>query len=389
MAVQTKAGNVADTLKAGGLTSLQAEQVGNQISNAFRSQLSKGPVQVDYTPDDMRLITAQARKYRYTNLDWEDSRAYRNSKRDRKRPQQENQLLDPSRHPLSSSQPITVTQAINEDQVFPGPYTDVLTQRKNGFAVHTIGLRLGTQQGTHCRFNESTKTVEGVPIKWDIDQNQFLKGSVKELPQATVIHLSLENLRTVSVRVADVGGSPAYQNITCWTDSGSSSSSSPAQSLMPTGAILPLAHQPATLDGWLLCNGLAVSRTTYAALFAAIGGSYGVGNGTTTFNLPDLRDRFLRGSGGTSGAAIGTVQGDSTKLPTIPFTTNTTGSHRHSVDISYTGNGFGYSYETGNTVNETPGFYTNSDGAHTHTITDGGDAETRPKNYAVPYYIKT
>jgi hypothetical protein len=44
-------------------------------------------------------------------------------------------------------------------------------------------------------------------------------------------------------------------------------------------------------SGWLLCDGTAVSRTTYSALFAAIGTSYGAGDGSTTFNLPDLRGR--------------------------------------------------------------------------------------------------
>ena len=47
-------------------------------------------------------------------------------------------------------------------------------------------------------------------------------------------------------------------------------------------------------DGWLFCNGSAVSRTTYAELFSAIGTSFGAGNGSTTFNLPDFRGTFLR-----------------------------------------------------------------------------------------------
>jgi microcystin-dependent protein len=47
--------------------------------------------------------------------------------------------------------------------------------------------------------------------------------------------------------------------------------------------------------GWLKCNGAAVSRSTYAVLFAAIGTLYGAGDGTTTFNLPDYRGEFLRG----------------------------------------------------------------------------------------------
>ena len=49
--------------------------------------------------------------------------------------------------------------------------------------------------------------------------------------------------------------------------------------------------------GWLLCDGSAVSRTTYAALFAVIGTTYGTGNGSTTFNLPNLINIFIQGAG--------------------------------------------------------------------------------------------
>lgn len=64
--------------------------------------------------------------------------------------------------------------------------------------------------------------------------------------------------------------------------------------------------------GFLKCNGAAVSRTTYADLFAAIGTLYGPGNGTTTFNLPDARGEFLRcwddGRGVDAGRGFGTAQ---------------------------------------------------------------------------------
>lgn len=60
--------------------------------------------------------------------------------------------------------------------------------------------------------------------------------------------------------------------------------------LIPTGTILATARAAAP-TGFLLCQGQAVSRTTYAVLFAAIGTTYGVGDGVTTFNLPDLRGR--------------------------------------------------------------------------------------------------
>lgn len=62
------------------------------------------------------------------------------------------------------------------------------------------------------------------------------------------------------------------------------------------GFVMPFAAN-STPSGYLLCNGAAVSRTTYAALFSAIGTTYGAGDGSTTFNLPNLTDKFIQGSG--------------------------------------------------------------------------------------------
>ena len=64
----------------------------------------------------------------------------------------------------------------------------------------------------------------------------------------------------------------------------------------PTGFI-GLWGEDTLPEGWLLCNGAAVSRSTYAGLFAKIGTKYGTGDGSTTFNLPDFRDRYPIGSG--------------------------------------------------------------------------------------------
>ena len=69
---------------------------------------------------------------------------------------------------------------------------------------------------------------------------------------------------------------------------------------LPTGSYIQFAGSQAP-DGFLVCNGGEISRTTYSALFAVIGTTYGSGDGSTTFNLPDLTDRFLQGST-TSGA---------------------------------------------------------------------------------------
>ena len=67
------------------------------------------------------------------------------------------------------------------------------------------------------------------------------------------------------------------------------------ESVLPGSVIAWAANT--TPNGYLLCNGAAVSRTTYAALFAAIGTIYGTGDGSSTFNLPNLTDRFIQGSG--------------------------------------------------------------------------------------------
>ena len=75
-----------------------------------------------------------------------------------------------------------------------------------------------------------------------------------------------------------------------------------ATRLAIVGTVLAYAGN-AVPDGYLQCNGAAVSRTTYAALYAAIGTTYGSGNGSTTFNLPNLTDRFIEGSN-IAGTAI-------------------------------------------------------------------------------------
>ncbi len=85
-----------------------------------------------------------------------------------------------------------------------------------------------------------------------------------------------------------------------------------ASSGIPAGILAPFAGSTAP-DGWLLCDGSAVSRTTYSSLFAVIAATYGAGDGSTTFTLPDLRGRMAVGldnMGGTSADRVTNVQAD-------------------------------------------------------------------------------
>lgn len=86
----------------------------------------------------------------------------------------------------------------------------------------------------------------------------------------------------------------------------------------PTGVVLPYGGSSAP-TGWLLCNGSAISRSTYASLFTALGTTYGSGDGSTTFNLPDLQNKVPVGNGG--GKTLGSTGGATTQTPTIGSTT--------------------------------------------------------------------
>lgn len=109
----------------------------------------------------------------------------------------------------------------------------------------------------------------------------------------------------------------------------------------PPGLVVPYAG-PSAPAGWLLCYGQAVSRTTYAALFAAISTTYGAGDTSTTFNLPDLRGRVVAGQddmGGTSanrltnqsGGLDGDTLGDTGGSETHTLTEAQLAAHDHNI----------------------------------------------------------
>jgi microcystin-dependent protein len=111
---------------------------------------------------------------------------------------------------------------------------------------------------------------------------------------------------------------------------------------VPTGAVMDFAMATAP-TGWLACDGQAVSRTTYAALFAAVGTTWGVGDGSTTFNVPPLQNYFRRhrNVAGLAGA-VGTLQNPS-NLTHTHAVTGTTGTesanHTHTQQGAFLSGG--------------------------------------------------
>ena len=167
----------------------------------------------------------------------------------------------------------------------------------------------------------------------------------------------------------------------------------PAERL-PVGTVLITAgSSPDT--GFIFTDGSAISRTTYAALFAKIGTSFGVGDGSTTFNLPNTSGLFPKfaGSQSVSGKSFSgtyaTRGRDSTALPAVAFTTGTeSATHTHALNSEASTVGSTFIPGRGSTgpVNT---YQTGTQSAnHTHTVTGGGDALTQPGHIVFNAQIK-
>jgi microcystin-dependent protein len=178
----------------------------------------------------------------------------------------------------------------------------------------------------------------------------------------------------------DTSSNPPVKKIrngsnTAWITEGIIDPAGFSPSGIPTGQVIYVAFSSAP-TGYLKANGAAVSRSAYAALFAAIGTTFGVGDGSTTFNVPDLRGEFMRGWDDSRGVdtsrAFGSAQADDFKSHTHTFTDyfNTTFSV-----FSNTGWAAGnrWAYTSANVTDAAP--------------TTGG-TETRPRNIALLACIK-
>lgn len=163
-------------------------------------------------------------------------------------------------------------------------------------------------------------------------------------------------------------------------------------SQIPPGAVMHF-YQSAAPSGWLKANGQAVSRVTYAALFAEIGTTGGAGDGSTTFNVPDLRGEFIRAwddsRGVDTGRANGSAQTGQNASHTHTGTADSGGAHTHTIGTSNANGGAVSVTQSGNPVANNA-ITTGSGGTHTHTLTiaASGGTEARPRNIALLACIK-
>lgn len=153
-------------------------------------------------------------------------------------------------------------------------------------------------------------TSAGGERKWQLGN---LRGSLITGAATTI---DTENLAANKALVSDANGKVGTSSVTS-TEIGhlGGVTTKVQDSLVPPGAVMTFAMSAAP-TGWLECNGQAVNRSGpsgYPALFAAIGTTYGVGDNSTTFNLPDLRGEFIRGWDNNRGVDSGRTFGGSQK----------------------------------------------------------------------------
>jgi len=154
------------------------------------------------------------------------------------------------------------------------------------------------------------------------------------------------------------------------------------------GAIVP--------TGTLPCDGAAVSRSIYADLYAVIGTIYGPGDGSTTFNVPNMQGRMPLGAGGTK--VLGTTGGEATHVLTIDelpahghtATTDAQGNHQHMTTVTtpaaFGSVGTGWTMALGNSgVSSSSLALTSAAGAHSHTVTAGNTGGGAAHNNMPPY----
>lgn len=105
--------------------------------------------------------------------------------------------------------------------------------------------------------------------------------------------------------------------------------------LMPTASLMPYAGSAAP-TGYLLCDGAAISRTTYSDLFGIVGTTYGIGDGSTTFNIPDLRGRVIAGLDDMGGTSANRLTNPSSTINGIDgdILGNTGGSETHTLTVA-------------------------------------------------------
>ncbi len=195
----------------------------------------------------------------------------------------------------------------------------------DGTSSETISINKGTSGSATLSFLNAGSTK----VYFQADSNEHLRIATNNSVKMSILENGNVGIgHTSPTAKLHVDGDLI---VTGTVDVGSSGFS------VSSGFILPFGGGSAP-SGWLECDGAAVSRSTYSDLFAIIGTTYGAGDGSTTFNLPDLQGRVIMGQGGSNAnrtpAALENI-GDTSGEQSVTLSVNQLPSHNHAATTTY------------------------------------------------------
>ena len=192
------------------------------------------------------------------------------------------------------------------------------------------------------------------------------------IASSTISSATIASATITSATIAKVTSDVSFNNVNTQLTNVSIINDLNVQGTMshvPTGTIIMYIASTAPI-GFLLCNGSALSRTTYSRLFSLIGITYGSGDNSTTFNLPDLRGRSPLGFGQGSGLTNRNLN-DKVGAETHTLTTSEMPSHNHTASSAAAGS-HTHSVSSGAAGSHSHSGTTSWNNGHTHAPSNGG-----------------
>ena len=263
------------------------------------------------------------------------------------------------------------------DVVIDGDFTSEGLM-KRGSTAGSYSIVTDNSSNWNTAFSWGNHATVGYIEDSDFSSNGFMKrtgaGTYAVDGSTYISDITGQNLGDLAN--VNVPASPTFGHVLKWTgsawtaqaDGGGSGGGGAGVDGAPAGTVSMWSGTASSVPtGYLLCDGSAVSRVTYTDLFLAIGTAHGAGDGSTTFNLPNLRNRFVVGEGTSYALAATGGSADATLVShshNVNANTNNTGDHSHSGGTNNTGD-HSHSGNTSNTGGHSHN--TNTAGGHSHS----------------------